>query len=228
MFVLLKQSLKWNFSLIIFFMTSQLCRWHSLVVVKPSTLPVVVIYKQQCSSGLQPIRESKFTAMLKSLIWGIPNITFTFLLLMAVKWAKWFPSHWKKSPKAVHHYPLPLALVERPWGTFALGGSTSDILRRKAWVAQAGPVQGARKTQEKLWNFWVRSRAQTWGRAETRHDYLLGPLCPLPSVRDICECCILFVPLMLTSKAHTVRLITGLKNVSCSSVITFYKFNLWL
>lgn len=64
------------------------------------------------------------------------------------------------------------------------------------------------------------------GRAAARCGYLLGALCPMPSVRDFCECriWILFVPLMLISKAHTVLLITGLKNVSCCRVITFYKF----
>lgn len=152
---------------------------------------------------------------------------FTFLLFMAVKWAKWFLPHWKKSPVAAQPPPFPLSSGWGPWGPFAPGGRTSDILRRKGWIAQAEPVQGPRKTQEKSWDCWVRNRAQTWGRAEARHDYLLGPLCPMPSVRDICECCILFVLLMLISKAHTVLLITGLKNVSCSCVITFYKFNLW-
>lgn len=95
------------------------------------------------------------------------------------------------------------------------------ILRRKR-ANHSGP--GLRRLREgpgeKTWG----RRAQTWGRAEARRDYLLGALCPMPSVRDICECRILFVPLMLISKAHTVLLITGLKNVSCCCVIAFYKF----
>lgn len=78
--------------------------------------------------------------------------------------------------------------------------------------------------REKSWGRWVRSRVQTWGRAEARRGYLLGALCPMPSVRDICECRILFVPLMLISKAHTALLITGLKNGSCCCVIAFYNF----
>lgn len=129
-----------------------------------------------------------------------------------------FLLHWKKCPAAA--FPSPC-----PWAGGGPRGASS-LPKASDWTREEG--RGESLGLSGVWGGVVGSLGQeqspNLGRAAATRDYLLGALCPMPSVRDFCECWILFVPLMLISKAHTVLLITGLKNVSCCRVITFYKF----
>lgn len=122
------------------------------------------------------------------------------------------------------HCPLPLALDKDSLVPHFSQGHRIRSLRKERAACLDEAVQHPGRGLGRVVELLVRSRAWTWGRATTQCDYLLGALCPTPSVRGICECWILFIPLRLFSKAHTVLVITVLKNVSCCRVIAFYKF----
>lgn len=86
--------------------TSQLCRWHSLVVAKSSTLLLWLSHLQ--ITVFQPIRETAKSQLCWNPYFVVSQtLPFTFLLFMAVKWAKWFLSHCKKSPRSAHPPPCP-------------------------------------------------------------------------------------------------------------------------
>jgi len=113
---------------------------------------------------------------------------------MAVKWANRFLSRWRKTPMAAYPPPLPSGAGRGPWGAPLLPKVPDQT--SKDWKGEmpglwlCGVWEGPR---EESWGHWFRSKAQTWDRAQARRDYLLGALCPTPSVRDVCECHILFV-----------------------------------
>lgn len=133
----------------------------------------------------------------------------TFKNSVAVKWTNKFLLHQVPCgslPTALSlwHWTRTVRCPISPRGTESgLWGRKGQLALTRLYTIQEGPW-------EELWGPWVRSRVWTWGRATTRRDYLLGALCPTPSVRGICECWILFIPLRLISKAHTVLVITVL------------------